>query len=302
MYLRRSRSPRPVHPTLAGGPLLIAHRGGRALAPENTIVAFRQAIDDWAADMIELDVHATADGACVVIHDPTVDRTTDGTGAVADMTLAELRELDAGYRFSPDGGRTFPFRGKGIRIPTIEEVLEATTGVRLTVELKTGDAQEPLLAAIHAAGAVDRVVLAGERDAFRTMFDAYPGAKSASMEQFRRFLILHKLKLDRFKRPPFDAAQIPDSYEGKRYLEASMVESLRGHGVPVHVWTVNETEDMEYFLDLGVDGIVTDRPDRLAALLTARYGRPPAPAASREPAVDGTAETSASGGAGSRLE
>src|SRR5512139_4333535 len=96
----RARSP---HPILRGAPLLIAHRGGAALVPENTIEAFRQAADVWAADMIELDVHATADGHCVVIHDPTVDRTTDGTGEVAAMSLDQLQRLDAGYRFSPDG-------------------------------------------------------------------------------------------------------------------------------------------------------------------------------------------------------
>src|SRR5690606_25978815 len=100
--MRRPAARASRHPVLAGGPLLIAHRGGAGLAPENTLEAFRQAVDDWAADMIELDVHATADGYCVVIHDPTVDRTTDGTGRVAEMTLAELKRLDAGYRFSTD--------------------------------------------------------------------------------------------------------------------------------------------------------------------------------------------------------
>src|SRR5690554_6876079 len=102
------RGGRPPHPAVARRPQFIAHRGGAGLYPENTLYAFRRAVEDWAVDAIELDVHATADGHCVVIHDPTVDRTTEGTGRVADLTLAELRRLDAGHRFTRDGGQTFP--------------------------------------------------------------------------------------------------------------------------------------------------------------------------------------------------
>ena len=109
---------------LRGGPLLIAHRGGSLLRPENTLNAFESAAADWQADMLEFDVRATRAGHCVVIHDPTLERTTNGTGHVAAHTLAQLRELDAGYRFTADGGRTYPFRDCGIRIPTIDEVLE----------------------------------------------------------------------------------------------------------------------------------------------------------------------------------
>jgi glycerophosphoryl diester phosphodiesterase len=283
---RRSAARREFHPTLRGGPLLVAHRGGLALAPENTLEAFGQAFREWAADMIELDVHASADGECVVIHDPTVDRTTDGSGAVAELTVAQLRALDAGFRFTPDGGRTFPFRGRGIRIPTIREVLEAFPGERLTVELKAAAAQAPLLAAIRDAGAEKRVIVAGERNAFRTLLSGYAGAISASMEQFRRFLVLHRLRLARWWTPPFDVAQVPESWQGERYLTPSMVAELRAHGVPLHVWVVNEFEDMERLLDWGVDGLVTDRPDRLAELLTHRYGRAPAPAHARQVHVE----------------
>src|SRR5512142_834438 len=109
---------------LAGPPLLVAHRGGAGLAPENTLPAFLSARDDWGADMIELDIHLTADGQVVVIHDPVVDRTTDGSGPVAAKTLAELRELDAGYRFTTTE-HSYPFRRQGVRIPLLAEVLEA---------------------------------------------------------------------------------------------------------------------------------------------------------------------------------
>ncbi|HEX7118506.1 MAG TPA: glycerophosphodiester phosphodiesterase [Longimicrobiales bacterium] len=275
---RRGASRREPHPALAGAPLLIAHRGGSALAPENTMEAFRQAIADWAADMIELDVRATVDGHCVVIHDPTVDRTTDGTGAVAEMTLAELQRLDAGYRFTPDGGRTYPFRGRGVRIPTIDAVLEALPGTRLTVEVKVPEAQRPLFEAIRRAGAEHRVIAAGEFDAARTEFHRYAGPTSASATELRRLYILHRLHVGGLWPPRVDAVQMPEHWEGRRILTPAFVRELHAHGVAVHVWTVNDPDDMHRLLDWGVDGLVTDRPDLLADILEARFGRPPAPA------------------------
>lgn len=270
-----------THPVLAGAPLLIAHRGGSGLAPENTLAAFQQAVDDWDADMIELDVHATADGECVVIHDPTVDRTTDGVGRVDRMTLAELRELDAGYRFTPDGGATFPFRGRGVKIPTIDEVLESLPGMRLTVEVKTGAAQAPLFAALRRHGAEERVIVAGEQESSRTLFGEYPGPTSASFRQAMSFYILARLGLSRFWRAPVVAVQIPERWKGRQVLTPRLVRAFHRRGVAVHIWTVNEEAAMERLLDWGVDGIVTDRPDRLADLLMARGLRPPAPARRR---------------------
>src|SRR5690606_30107229 len=135
------------------------------------------------ADMIELDVHTSADGHCVVMHDATVDRTTDGSARVAEMTLAQLQSLDAAYRFTRDGGASFPLRGQGIRIPTIEEVLEALPDMRFTIELKTAAAKPPLLRAIEKFRATDRVIVAGERNAFRTRLLDYSGPKSATLEE-----------------------------------------------------------------------------------------------------------------------
>lgn len=265
---------RPIHPVLQGGPLLIAHRGGSALMPENTLPAFLDAAQRWQADMIELDVRATADGHCVVMHDATVDRTTNGTGAVADLTLAELQTLDAAYRFTRDGGASFPLRGQAVRIPTIDEVLTALPGMRLTVELKSAAAQAPLFRAIAEHGATNRIIAAGERDAYRTMFHNYAGARSASVEEAKPFVALHRLRLARFGRIPADVVQTCEVYNGRRILTARLVRDLHGAGVLVHVWTVNETSDMERLLDWGVDGLVTDRPDRLARLLHERLQRP----------------------------
>lgn len=268
--------PRPT--VLAGAPLLIAHRGGSGLAPENTLTAFMRADSAWSADMIEMDVRATADGHCIVIHDDTVDRTTDGTGPVAARTLRELQELDAGYRFTPDGG-TFPFRGESVRIPTIDEVFEALPRMRFTVEVKAGAAQAPLFAAIRRHGARNRVVAAGMYDRDRTMFSEYRGAVSGSTEELRRFYRYHRLRLGRWVRPRADVVQVPEVWGSRRVVTPRLVADLGRHDIPVHVWTVNETEEMHRLLDWGVEGLVTDRPDRLAAVLNERTGRPLPPGA-----------------------
>lgn len=265
------------HAVLRGAPLLIAHRGGAGLAPENTLAAFRQGADAWGADMTELDVHGSADGACVVIHDPTVDRTTDGAGAVADLTLAELQRLDAGYRFTRDGGRTFPFRDRGVRIPTLDEVLRALPDMRFTIEVKDGRAQDDLFATLERHAAWARVIVAGMYDRDRTQFARHRGARSPSTEQMRRWYVAFRLGVGRWFRLGADVVQMPEHHEGGRLLTERLVRTLARQHVPVHVWTVNDEEDMHRLLDWGVEGIITDRPDRLGQVLHARTGRPLAP-------------------------
>lgn len=264
--------PRPA--VLAGAPLLIAHRGGAGLAPENTLVAFLSAADDWSADMIELDVRASSDGHCVVIHDATVDRTTDGAGAVATLTLDRLQALDAGHEFTSDDGATFPFRDQDVRIPTIEQVFEALPDTRFTVEVKAAAAQGPLFDAIDRFNARDRVIAAGMYDRDRTMFRDYHGVKSGSTEALQRFYTLHRLHLARWARPRADVVQMPEEWDGRRILTPRLIHDLSHHDVPVHVWTVDDPAAMHRLLDWGVEGLVTDRPDRLARVLHERTGRP----------------------------
>ncbi|HEX6308808.1 MAG TPA: glycerophosphodiester phosphodiesterase [Longimicrobiales bacterium] len=265
------------HSVLAGAPLLIAHRGGSGLAPENTLVAFLNAAHRWAADMVELDVHATADGHCVVMHDATVDRTTDGSGAIAAKTLAELRDLDAGFHFTPDDGRTYPFRGCGVSVPTMEEVLEALPSIRFTVEVKAAAAQAPLFAAIRRFNASGRVIAAGMYDRDRTLFGTYDGAISGSLEELKPFWLRHRLHLGWLRRPAADVVQIPEIWEGRRLVTQRFARDLQRHGVPLHVWTVNDPADMRRLLDWGVSGILSDRPDILGRVLHERVARPLAP-------------------------
>ncbi|HEU0302033.1 MAG TPA: glycerophosphodiester phosphodiesterase [Longimicrobium sp.] len=265
---------RPGHRYLAGAPLLIAHRGGSHLAPENTLLAFRRALDWWRADLLETDVQPTRDGDCVVIHDDTVDRTTDGRGRVADLTVAEIQRLDAGYRFTPDGGVTHPFRGKGVRISTLRQVLQALPGARVNVEIKDGRAQPAVRRTLRELGAEHRVLVAAGDSRDRALFRDHPGPTSAGAQDLYAFYALHLTGTTRLYRPLIDAFQMPERHGGRQVLNPRWVREAHAHNVAVHVWTVDEEADMRRLLEWGVDGIITDRPDRLARVLHERTGRP----------------------------
>jgi glycerophosphoryl diester phosphodiesterase len=266
--------PRPGHPFFAGAPLLIAHRGGMGLAPENTVLAFERAVRWWGADVVELDVHLSRDGEVVVIHDATVDRTTDGSGAVGALSLAELQALDAGHRFTSDGGASFPFRGRGARIPTLDEALRVLARTRVIVEIKDGRVQDRLAAVLRSHGAEQRVLIAASDIRHRQRLRSYPGAVSASASELMQFHILHRLHATGLFQPRVDAIQIPERHEGRELVDARLVREAHALNLPVHVWTVNRPEDMRRLLGWGADGIVTDRPDLLADLLHELVGRP----------------------------
>ncbi|HEV2130164.1 MAG TPA: glycerophosphodiester phosphodiesterase [Longimicrobiaceae bacterium] len=264
----------PGHPYLAGAPLLMAHRGGSALAPENTLLALRRATEWWDADILEIDVQPTRDGEAVVMHDSTVDRTTDGSGRVADLTLDQLRELDAGYRSTPDGGRSFPFRGRGIGISTLREVLEALPGSRVNLEIKKGRAQERVWETIHALDAAGRVLVAAGQRANRARFATYRGPTSAAREELYTFLLLHRMHAAALYVPGVHAFQVPETAWGRRVLSPRFVREAQAKNLALHVWTVNAEADMRRLLEWGVDGIITDRPDRLARVLHEVVDRP----------------------------
>lgn len=269
----RGRSPRPGAAYLAGAPLLIAHRGGSGLAPENTIYALRRAVEWWGADILEIDVQPTADGEVVVFHDDTLDRTTDHTGPVAARTLAELRQVDAAYRFTPDGGEGYPLRGRGIGIPTLAELLEALPDVRINIEIKDGRAQQATRAALLEANALGRVLIAAGSSPDRSLFRDLPVATSAGQQELRPFVLQLMVGLS-FYTPAVDALQLPDRWEGREVLTPRLVRVAHEKNLAVHVWTVDDPEDMARYLEWGVDGIISDRPDLLARVLHERFGRP----------------------------
>jgi len=250
------------------------------LAPENTLVAFQNAVQLWGADMLEMDVQLTRDGEVVVIHDETVDRTTDGTGRVGDLSLAQLQGLDAGYRFrDPDGKPNF--RGVGVTIPRFEDVLLSLPDIRMNVETKDGLSAPALVEIILRHGAQDRVLVAAEFEKNRTAVRGYPGPWGASREDLLQFFRLVYWPWANERGLACDVLQIPEKYRGIRLLNRRVLREAHVRNLPIHVWTVDDAEDMRRLVRMGVDGVQTDRPDRLASVLTEEVGRPPPPGEAR---------------------
>jgi len=254
----------------AGGVQVIAHRGGAQLRPENTLLAFEHALA-LGADMLEMDVRATADGVLVALHDATVDRTTEGRGPVDGLTLAALRTLDAAYRWSPDGGRSTPFRGQGVRVPALADVFARFPLTRMVVEIKPPD---PALAAvlcdlIRGAGMRSRVMVASMHEAVLDAFRARCPEVSTSMGpgEARLFYLASLVYLSDAISPAAQALQIPYGFGERVLATPEVAAAARGRNLALHVWTVNDEKRMRRLLDIGVDGIMTDRPDLLLRLL-----------------------------------
>ncbi len=257
-------------PVPRGWPTAFAHRGGAGLAPENTLAAFRAA-EEIGDVVLELDVQASADGTAVLMHDLTVDRTTDGTGAVARMTAAELRLLDAGHTFSPDG-RSFPWRGRGVHVPTLAEVYEAFPEHRVAIELKGNrpGAEDVVWRAVRSAGAQGRTLVATNRTASIRRFRQVSGGTvptAAAPTEFAVFRLLCLLGRQDHRPLPFQGLQPPDALLGLRVVTPALLRSAQRAGLRVDVWTVDREEDMRRLLAWGVDGLMTDRPDLLSRVL-----------------------------------
>jgi glycerophosphoryl diester phosphodiesterase len=271
----------PNHPFFGQGlvrPLVIAHRGGAGLWPENTLHAFQRAAA-MGVDVLETDMHSTADGALVLIHDPTVDRTTNGSGRVNHLTLNQLKALDAGYYWSEDGGSSFPCRGLGITVPTVEEVFSAFPEIRINIDIKQVrfSVAERFCRLILDFGMVERVMVASFNSSIlREVRQLCPQvATSAGRSEVRLFYALSLLSpRAAFLPAGCYALQVPVSRKGLRVITKRFLSSARLRNLQVHAWTVNSGPQMEWLLRLGVDGIVTDYPDRLLALLGRRPGPP----------------------------
>jgi len=244
---------------------VIGHRGNCAYAPENTIESFAQAVAA-GVDAIELDVHLSADGVPVVVHDPDVRRTTDRIGEVAGMTFDELRALDAGARFTPDEGKTYPYRGLGHRIPSLDEVLEAFPAIPVLIEIKTANAAQAVRRVIENRHAEDRVLVESIEPAALKPFVDSPIAVGASRSDVIR--VMTEVILRRPLTPfAFKALCVPLSYNGVPIPVRRFARLAPAQNCVVHVWTVNDTK---VALDLwlaGVTGIISDDP---GAMLHAR--------------------------------
>lgn len=257
-------------------PRNLGHRGAAGVTPENTMVSFRQGARDGATTL-ELDLHLCADRFNIVCHDETVDRTTNGTGRIDQLTLSQIKALDAGYNFKLPGVDGFPFRGMGITMPTIEEVLDAYPGMPLNIELKSGtDEQvEVFIETLRRYGRLDdgSVLIAGyEWKTVKRIRRAMPGVHTNySFPEIALVLARSKFPF-RAKawRPSGRALQVPVQRSGIRIVTPRFVRFAHAIGAEVHVWTINDPAEMHRLLDMGVDGIFTDVPAVMREVIRAR--------------------------------
>lgn len=266
-------NPVPDHPFFDDqAPVVIAHRGGNGLWPENTLYAFRRAVE-MGVDVLEMDVQETADGALVVIHDSKVDRTTDGRGHVDEMQLAELESLDAGYRWTNDDGQSYPFRGQSIQIPTLTDVLESFPDKKMVIEIKPSSTKvASTFCQIVTKHSRENTVLVASfhqsvMETFRAECPRF--ATAATPEEVRSFLLWSSIYLGKLFRPKANLFGVPVSLGSLEIVSPRFVSQAHRLNTRVQVWTVNEVEEMKRLLDMGVDGIMTDYPDRLFELLEA---------------------------------
>jgi glycerophosphoryl diester phosphodiesterase len=234
---------------------VIAHRGGGARAPENTLEAMRLAIAD-GADGLEFDVSLSADGEVVVIHDQTVDRTTDGTGAVERMTLAELISLDAGFRFS--ARPLDPVTTIKHRIPTLDEVLRSFSGVPLLIEIKAPLAASATRRLIEKHGAEDRCLVDSFSSTALNVFRDSRIARGAGRNGVIGLLARSFTGAPSPVPGDVSALSIPRTYHGVPLPVRHLVGTMRSARKPTHIWTVNHPDEARAMWVLGASGIITD--------------------------------------------
>jgi len=255
--------------------LNIAHGGGLLIRPTHTLLAYDQALKD-GADMLELDIHETSDGVIVVMHDETVDDTTSCTGLIKEMTFAELRECDAGYHFTKDDGETYPYRGMGLVVPSLEEVLDRYPDTAVNIEIKQ---REPSLVGnlvdlVRQYEFEDKMVGASFSDEVLAELRAAAPEIATSLGEGESldYWLASNVELDPEYDPPGEFLQLPVEYE----LAGTIVPVLHPGFVPrveeldmyVHIWTVNDEDEMRWLIEVqGVHGIMTDDPPLLTKVI-----------------------------------
>jgi glycerophosphoryl diester phosphodiesterase len=259
-------------------PRLFGHRGSAVSFPENTIPSFQAALNA-GVPYLEMDVWATCDGHIVVHHDKSALRTCGSPLKITELKLTELKKLDAGFTFSPDGGKSHPFRGKGITIPTLEEVFQIFPQALFNIEIKQDipAIEELTVESIRRAEKEDAVLLAAEKDAVmqkvRRVCQDIP--TSLSYEEVAVFYDWVRNGCSGKIRTPGKALQIPEIYGSLTLVTQETVQAAHDAGLEVHVWTVNDPMDMKKLLAMGVDGIMSDAPKLLVKVAkTAADGGP----------------------------
>ncbi|HEV2061531.1 MAG TPA: glycerophosphodiester phosphodiesterase [Solirubrobacteraceae bacterium] len=289
------------NPWLERRVLNIAHQGGEIEAPSNTLYALKTA-QAKGSEVLEIDVHATADRELVVIHDATVDRTTNGSGQVDEMTLAEIKALDAAHWFVPGCGTChgraeseYTLRGyatgerklkqdlkkqfepNDFRIPTLREVLETFPGELINIEIKatapqTAPYEQELAALLAEFGRTTDTIVVSFNDAATEAFKLFAPDVSTAVgtAQAAAFWTSAQGPLPGAPNPRHHALQVPVELNGITVVTPEFVQRAHANGLAVHVWTINDRPTMEWLIDIGVDGVMTDRPTLLEQVLTER--------------------------------
>lgn len=267
--------PRPPREYLKKRPMVMAHQGASGHAPSNTMEALRLALEQ-GADILEIDVHLTKDGIVVASHDETIDRLTNGSGYIKHMTLAELRQYDFGYDFTPDGGQTFPYRGKGVTIPTLEEIFQAWPNVPVNIELKQTEPtmEEQVWALVQQYKMEEKVLIVSFHEEPMKRWKALAGERVALAPPVRHmygFVALHLLRLDWLYNPSYDAFQVPVAQSAgpitAQFDTERFIKLAHRLNMGVHYWTINDEQEMRRLYELGADAVMTDYPDRAVKVL-----------------------------------
>ncbi len=259
------------NPFRIGRTLIIPHAGGDALFPENTLIAYEQSLA-MGGDVVDIDVSISADGVPIAFHDPTLERTTNGTGQVTDKTVVELAALDAGYQFAADG--EYPFRGQGIGIPTVEEILRRfpTTPATLDVKDLRASAATPICELLESLNRTHDVYVGSDTNeqvmAFRhecpavrtSGTDDERAALRAAREAGDTSFATHQL----VSQPPYRGD------DGATRVTPQTLAFSHAMGIAVLTWVVNDPRDMADLIEMGVDGIYTSRPDLMLKVLQER--------------------------------
>lgn len=255
-------------------PLIMGHRGDPGQAPENTMQSLKAALE-VGVDLLESDVRMTRDEELILFHDDDMDRTTGESGPVGERTLEELRQMDFGKMFTHDGV-TYPFRNKGMTVLTLREAFEEFQDVKFNLDIKDLDARTP----IQLADMIDEydrrssVIVASFKPIQMKRFrEIMPDAiTSAHPGEVRSFVIGSKFRaIELFARNiRYQAFQVPIKYGPLTVVNKRFIEQAHTRGIAVHVWTINEREEIEWLIELGVDGIFTDEPALMREVLSER--------------------------------
>lgn len=243
-------------------PRVVAHRGDSANFPENTLPAFLSA-SKMGIDIIETDVHLTKDGELVIWHDDTLERNTNGTGTLESHTLEELKALDAGYTFTQDGGKTFPFRGKGVQLCTLDEALKACPDTRFNIDLKSQEENiaEVFVKIIRENKAENRVCCASFH--LNNLKKARTLAPDILTSITTEEVIPRVLFRPFYSNKPSKRKiifQVPVKQGIFKIITPAFVKKWHKKDAVIMVWTINEEDEMRRLFKLGVDTVMTDNP------------------------------------------